>query len=124
MTAHAASPLGAWTARLVCALAACATLAVLLPAPGVVRAAAALSFALVAPGAAIAGLLGIRGMAAWATVTLAGSLTVGVIGTELAALAGWWQPRVMLVGLAAACVAASLLARRLEQQRVGAGGLA
>lgn len=124
MRSHARFPLGAWTARLVGTLAACATLAVLLPAPGTVRAAAALAFALVAPGAAIAGLLGIRGVAPWATVTIAGSLTVGVISTELAALAGWWQPRVLLVGLAAVCVVAGLLARRLDSECVDSGGLA
>lgn len=124
MTGRGRSPVGARTAALVITLAACATVAALVPVPGAVRAAATLSFVLVAPGAAIAGLLGIRTAAPWATVTVAGSLTVGVVVTELAALAGWWQPRVLLVGLAVVCALAGLLARRLDRHRVLAGGVA
>lgn len=124
MTGRGRPPVGARTAALVVTLAACATCAVLLPVPGAVRAAATLSFVLVAPGAAIAGLLGIRAAAPWATVTLAGSLTVGVVITELAALAGWWQPRVLLVGLSAVCALAGLLAHRLDRRRVPVGGVA
>lgn len=124
MTGRARSAVGSRTAALVVTLAAFATCAVILPVPDPVRAAAALSFGLVAPGAAIAGLLGIRTAALWATVTLAGSLTVGVVITEIAALAGWWQPRVLLVCLATVCALAGLGARRLDRNRVSVGGVA
>lgn len=123
MTGRARSAVATRTAGLVLTLAALATCAAIFPVPDPVRAAATLSFALVAPGAAIAGLLGIRTAAAWATVTVAGSLTVGVITTELAALAGWWQPRALLVGMAAVCALAGLLVRRLDRNRVPVGGL-
>jgi hypothetical protein len=110
---------GLFTAWLVSALAAAAVLAVLVPGPGVVRAGAVLTFAFVAPGAAIAGLLGTRTAAAWAAVTLGGSLTVGLLGSEAAALAGWWQPRVLLVVLAVLSTAAALLAARVDARRAG-----
>lgn len=114
MTGVLGTPFGARTALLVGVLAGSAAVAVTAPTPGVLRALAVLAFALVGPGAAIAGLLGIRAAAPWATVTLTGSLAVGVLATELAALAGWWQPRVLLVALAAASTAAGLLAWRLD----------
>lgn len=124
MTGVLSLRLGALTAWLVGVLAGAAVIAVLLPVPGAVRAAAVLAFALVAPGAAIAGLLGVRAALPWATVTLVGSLTVGVLVSQLAAIAAWWQPRVLLVALAAGCIAAGLLARRLDAGRPGMGGTA
>lgn len=124
MTGRARAAVGARTATLVITLAVVATCAALFPVPAPARAAATLPFVLVAPGAAIAGLLGIRTAAPWATVTLTGSLAVGVVVTELAALAGWWEPRVLLVGLAAVCVVAGLLARRFDRNRVPVGGVA
>jgi hypothetical protein len=111
--------LGARTALLVGSLAVAAALAVTVPAPGPLRAAAVLAFVLVAPGAAIAGLLRIRAAAPWAMVTGAGSITIGVLVSELAALAGWWQPRVLLVALAAACTAAGVVAWRRDAGHPG-----
>jgi hypothetical protein len=108
------TPFGARTALLVGVLAGSAVLAVMAPTPGVLRAVAVFAFALVGPGAAIAGLLGIRAAAPWAMVSLTGSLAVGVLTTELAALAGWWQPRVLLAALAAASTALGMLAWRLD----------
>jgi hypothetical protein len=105
---------GARTALFVGALAGAAAATATVPTPAIVRAFLVLAFVLVGPGAAIAGLLGIRSAAPWATVTLTGSIAVGAIATELAALAGWWQPRVLLVALAAASAAAGLLAWRLD----------
>lgn len=111
---------GARTAWLVSLLSLTATVAVLAPVPGGIRAAAVLAFALVAPGAAVAGLLRVRAPALWATVTLTGSIAVDVLASEAAALASWWQPRVLLVLLAAASTAAGLLAGHLGAREVPA----
>jgi hypothetical protein len=114
-----ATRIGTLTAWLVGTLAAVAVAAMLLPAPGTVRATSVLVFAFVGPGAALAGLLRIRTVGAWAAVTLGGSITVGVLSSELAALAGWWQPRALLVALAAVSASAGVLALRLDDQRSG-----
>lgn len=119
MTGALTTRSGLFTAWLVGVLAAAAVLTALVPAPGAVRGAAVLTFAFVAPGAAIAGLLGIRSAVPWAAVTLGGSLTVGVLASEAAALAGWWQPRVLLIVLALLSTTAALLAPHVDARRAG-----
>jgi hypothetical protein len=103
---------GTATAVGVSLLAAAATVAVLAPVPGSARAAAVLCFGLIGPGAAIAGLLRVRTVAPWTLVTLTGSIAVGVVATELAAVVEWWQPRGLIVGLAALSAAAAIASSR------------
>lgn len=98
----------------VIALAVAATAAVLTPAPGPARAAAVLVFALIGPGATVAALLRVPAGAAWVMVTLTGSIALLVVGTGTAALAGWWQPSVVLIAFAALSAAGGGLAWRRD----------
>lgn len=73
-----------------------------------VRVVVVLTFALFGPGAVIAGLLKVRGVAPWVMVSLAGSLTVDVLVSELAVLLGLWNPQAVLLVLAILCAVAGL----------------
>lgn len=112
MTARFAARSVSATGEMANMLALLAAVVVVAPTPEVMRAPAVLAFALLAPGAAIAALLGIRAPAPSAMVILVGSLTVNLLASELAVLVGWWEPESLLLVIAAACAVAAAVVRQ------------
>jgi hypothetical protein len=77
-------------------------LSLVLPLPGLLRLLTVLGFSLVVPGAALVCRLRIDDRVVEWGLAITGSLVVFASGAVLMAWTGWWQPHVLLTGVALA----------------------